>query len=137
MLLGVMEQAFTLTLDFLRTRQQFGKPIGSFQALQHKAADLKLQLELTRASVEAAAATVDSGASLAMRQAAVSRAKARAATAGMLVTRQAVQMHGGVGYTDEYDVGLYLRRAMVLSNQYGSAAAHRARFARVMPDDED
>jgi alkylation response protein AidB-like acyl-CoA dehydrogenase len=137
MLLGAMEQAFTLTLDFLRTRQQFGKPIGSFQALQHKAADLKLQLELTRASVAAAAATLDAGASLPVRQAAVSRAKARAATAGMLVTRQAVQLHGGVGYTDEYDVGLYLRRAMVLSNQYGSAAAHRARFARLMPDDED
>ena len=136
-LLGVMEQAFVLTLDFLRTRQQFGKPIGSFQALQHKAADLKLQLELTRASVAAAAATVDSAAPSAVRQGAVSRAKARAATAGMLVTRQAVQMHGGVGYTDEYDVGLYLRRAMVLSNQYGSAAAHRARFARLVPDDED
>ncbi len=136
MLLGVMEQAFALTLDFLKTRQQFGKPIGSFQALQHKAADLKLQLELTRASVSAAAATVDAGAALPDRQAAVSRAKARAATAAMLVTRQAVQLHGGVGYTDEYDVGLFLRRAMVLSNQYGSAAAHRARFARLAPDDE-
>ena len=137
MLLGVMEQAFAITLDFLKTRQQFGKPIGSFQALQHKAADLKLQVELTRASVESAAATVDAGAPLAQRQAAVSRAKARAAAAGMLVTRQAVQLHGGVGYTDEYDVGLYLRRAMVLSNQFGSAAAHRARYARLMPDDED
>jgi alkylation response protein AidB-like acyl-CoA dehydrogenase len=137
MLLGAMEQAFSLTLDFLRTRQQFGKSIGSFQALQHKAADLKLQLELTRASVASAAAIIDAGAPLAMRQAAVSRAKARAATAGMFVTRQAIQLHGGVGYTDEYDVGLYLRRAMVLSNQYGSAAAHRARFARLMPDDED
>ena len=137
MLLGVMEQAFAITLDFLKTRQQFGKPIGSFQALQHKAADLKLQVELTRASVEAAAATIDAGAPLAQRQAAVSRAKARAATAGMLVTRQAVQLHGGVGYTDEYDVGLYLRRAMVLSNQFGSAAAHRARYARLVPEDED
>ena len=105
--------------------------------LQHKAADLKLQLELTRASVEAAAATVDAGAALAVRQAAVSRAKARATTAAMLVTRQAIQLHGGVGYTDEYDVGLYLRRAMVLSNQYGSAAFHRARFARLTPDDDD
>ena len=137
MLLGVMEQAFALTLDFLKTRQQFGKPIGSFQVLQHKAADLKLQVELTRASVSAAAATVDAGAALPVRQAAISRAKARAATAAMLVTRQAVQLHGGVGYTDEYDVGLYLRRAMVLSNQYGSAAAHRARFARLTPEDED
>ena len=137
MLLGVMEQAFTITLDFLKTRQQFGKPIGSFQALQHKAADLKLQVELTRASVESAAAVVDAGAPLVQRQAAVSRAKARAATAGMLVTRQAVQLHGGVGYTDEYDVGLYLRRTMVLSNQFGSAAAHRARYARLVPDDDD
>ena len=137
MLLGAMEQAFTLTLDFLKTRQQFGKPIGSFQALQHKAADLKLQVELTRASVASAAAAVDAGAPVAVRHAAVSRAKARAATAGMLVTRQAIQLHGGVGYTDEYDVGLFLRRAMVLANQHGSAAAHRARFARLVPEDED
>jgi alkylation response protein AidB-like acyl-CoA dehydrogenase len=136
-LLGVMQQAFALTLEYLKTRQQFGKPIGSFQSLQHRAADLKLQLELTRASVESAAAIWDSGAELPVRQAAVSRAKARAATAGMLVTRQAIQLHGGIGYTDEYDVGLYLRKAMVLSNAYGSAAAHRARYARLVPDEED
>ena len=137
MLLGVMGQAFALTLDYLRTRQQFGKPIGSFQALQHRAADLKLQLELTRASVESAAAILDRGAPEPVRQAAVSRAKARAATAGMLVTRQAIQLHGGIGYTDEYDVGLYLRKAMVLSNAYGSAMAHRARYARLVPEDDD
>ncbi len=137
LMLGVLGQAFELTLEYLRTRQQFGKPIGSFQALQHRAADLKLQLELTRASVESAAATLDSGARQPAREAAVSRAKARAAAAGMLVTRQAIQLHGGIGYTDEYDVGLYLRKAMVLSNAYGSAAAHRARYARLVPDDED
>jgi alkylation response protein AidB-like acyl-CoA dehydrogenase len=137
MLLGVMEQAFALTLDYLKTRLQFGKPIGSFQALQHRAADLKLQLELTRASVASAAATWDRGGPLPVRQAAVSRAKARAATAAMLVTRQAIQLHGGIGYTDEYDVGLFLRKAMVLSNAYGSAAAHRARYARLVPEDED
>ena len=132
-----MEQAFRLTLEFLKTRHQFGKPIGSFQALQHRAADLKLQQELTRASIAAAASTLDGVAARPARQAAVSRAKARAATAAMLVTRQAVQLHGGVGYTDEYDVGLYLRRSMVLSNQFGSATAHRARFARLAPEDED
>jgi alkylation response protein AidB-like acyl-CoA dehydrogenase len=137
MMLGVMEQAFALTLEYLKTRQQFGKPIGSFQSLQHRAADLKLQLELTRASVESAAAVLDSGATGSVRKAAVSRAKARASTAGMLVTRQAIQLHGGIGYTDEYDVGLYLRKAMVLSNAYGSAAAHRARYARLVPDDEE
>ena len=137
LLLGVMGQAFALTLDYLRTRQQFGKPIGSFQALQHRAADLKLQLELTRASVEAAAATLDAGAPMALRQAAVSRAKARASAAAMLVTRQAIQLHGGIGYTDEYDVGLYLRKAMVLANAFGSATVHRDRWARLVPDEED
>ncbi len=137
LLLGVMSQAFALTLDFLRTRQQFGKPIGSFQALQHKAVDLRLQIDLTRASVDSAAAVLDAGGPWPARQAAVSRAKARAAAACLLVTRQAIQLHGGVGYTDEYDVGLFLRRAMVLANAYGSAAAHRARWARLVPGDED
>ena len=136
-LLGVAERAFALTLDYMRTRKQFGRAIGSFQALQHRAADLKLQLALTRASVESAAAVLDREADTARRQAAVSRAKARASTAAILVTREAIQLHGGIGYTDEYDVGLYLRRAMVLSNQCGSARLHRARFAALMPEDDD
>ncbi len=135
-LLGVMERAFALTLDYLRTRQQFGRPIGSFQALQHRAADLKIQVELTRASVESAAATLDAGATGAVRRAAVSRAKARASEAAMLVTRQAIQLHGGIGYTDEADIGLFLRKAMVLSNLYGSAALHRRRFMDAAPDEE-
>ena len=136
-MLGVMERAFAMTLDYLRTRQQFGRLIGSFQALQHRAADLKIQLSLTRASVESAAATLDSNGGPALRRAAVSRAKARAADAGMVVTRQCIQLHGGIGYTDEYDVGLFLRKAMVLSNLYGSAALHRARFAAVSPEQDD
>jgi alkylation response protein AidB-like acyl-CoA dehydrogenase len=136
-LLGIMERSFALTLEFLRTRKQFGRPIGSFQALQHRAADLKLQIALTRASVESAAATLDSAATPPQRQAAVSRAKARASEAAMLVTRQAIQLHGGIGYTDEYDVGLYLRKAMVLTNSFGSAQFHRKRFAALSRDHED
>jgi len=141
-LLGVMEQSFALTLDYMKTRHQFGRPIGSFQALQHRAADLKVQIALTRASVESAAATLDAatldaGGPLARAQAAVSRAKARAADASLLVTRQAIQLHGGIGYTDEYDAGLYLRKTMVLANAFGSAARHRARFAALMPEDDD
>jgi alkylation response protein AidB-like acyl-CoA dehydrogenase len=136
-LLGVMDQAFALTLDFLRTRQQFGKFIGSFQALQHRAADLHLQIALTRASVEAAAAVLDDAAALAAsRHAAVSAAKARASEAAMLITRQAVQFHGGIGYTDEADIGLYLRKAMVLANQFGSAKQHRLRYAAVAAEEE-
>ena len=134
-LLGAMDRAFALTLDYLRTRQQFGRPIGSFQALQHRAADLKIQVALTRASVENAAALWDAGD--AGRVAAVSRAKARASDAAMLVCRQAIQLFGGIGYTDEADPGLFLRKAMVLVNMYGSAALHRARFARLSPDEDD
>jgi alkylation response protein AidB-like acyl-CoA dehydrogenase len=136
-LLGVMDRAFAMTLDYMKTRQQFGKAIGSFQALQHRAADLKIQVALTRASVEAAAVTLDTSQHPALRQAAVSRAKARAGEAGMLVTRQCIQLHGGIGYTDEADVGLFLRKAMVLSSLHGGAALHRARYAEVAPDDDE
>lgn len=132
-LLGVAEQAFALTLDYLRTRKQFGQAIGSFQSLQHRAVDLKLQLALWRASLDAAAATCDAGAPVAQRRAAVSRAKARAADASLLITREAVQMHGAIGYTDECDVGLFLRKAMTLANLYGSSALHRRRYDACMP----
>ncbi|MEN5215120.1 acyl-CoA dehydrogenase family protein [Pseudomonas pudica] len=132
-LLGAAEQAFALTLDYLRTRKQFGQTIGNFQALQHRAVDLKLQLALWRASLEAAAATCDAGAPVTQRRAAVSRAKARAADAALLVTRQAVQLHGAIGYTDECDVGLYLRKAMTLANLYGSSDQHRRRYDACMP----
>ncbi|WP_353742805.1 acyl-CoA dehydrogenase [Pseudomonas fluorescens] len=125
---GVADRAFALTIDYLNTRKQFGQLIGSFQALQHRAVDLKLQLELLRASVESAASLWDSSGSRELRQAAVSRAKARAADVSLLVTRQAVQMHGAIGYTDECDIGLFLRKAMTLANSYGSAAVHRKRY---------
>lgn len=136
-LLGVMDRAFEMTVDYLKTRQQFGRLIGSFQALQHRAADLKIQVALTRASVAAAAATLDESNVPALRQAAVSRAKARASEAALLITRQAIQLHGGIGYTDEYDIGLYLRKVMVLANLYGSPALHRARFAAVAPESDE
>ncbi len=136
-LLGGAERAFAMTLDYLKTRMQFGKVIGTFQALQHRAADLKMQLALFRASVEDAAAVVDAGASGAARQAAISRAKVRAAEGAMLITRQCVQLSGGIGYTDQYDVGLYLRKAMVLANQYGSAGLHRRRFMATAPEGEE
>ena len=137
-LLGVMERAFAMTLTYLKTRQQFGKPIGSFQALQHRAADLKIQVALTRASVEAAAATLDTCSGDSASGARRSRAPRRAPpTPRCAVTREAIQMHGGIGYTDEYDVGLYLRKAMVLANLFGSAALHRARYAALATEDDD
>jgi len=136
-LLGGMEAGFALTLDYLQTRQQFGKIIGTFQALQHKAADTKMQIALTRAAVEQAAAALDAGAVGDEAAALVSRAKARASEAAMLVGQSCVQLSGGIGYTDQYDVGLYLRKAMVLAPMFGGAALHRARFMALCPETED
>lgn len=132
-LLGVMDRALGLTLDYLRTREQFGRRIGSFQALQHRAADLAIQVALTRATLEAAITTVEAGAQGARRAAAASQAKARASEAALLVTRAAIQLHGGIGYTDEADIGLFLKRAMVLAASFGNAQLHRRRYASSAP----
>ena len=137
-LLGVMDRVFGITMDYLRTREQFGKKIGSFQALQHRSADLKIQIALTRATVEAAALTQDTETDPAARMAAVSRAKARASDAASMVTRGCIQLHGGIGYTDAADPGLFLRKMMVLAPSLGSAALHRERFRTLAPEgDED
>ena len=137
-LLGVMDRVFGVTLEYLKTREQFGRKIGSFQALQHRSADLKIQVSLTRAVVEAAAATFDRCADLEVRRAAVSRAKVRASEAASIVTRGCIQLHGGIGYTDAADPGLFLRKMMVLAPSYGSAMLHRKRFRLLAPElDED
>jgi len=137
-LLGLMERAFAITLDYLKTRVQFGRKIGSFQALQHRAVDLQIQIALTRASIDAAIAVNEQAdAPWPVKQAAISQAKARASDAAMNVTRAAIQLHGGIGYTDEYEIGLYLRKAMVLSARYGNAALHRDRFRALAPEDDD
>ena len=133
-LLGAMDRVFGITLEYLKTREQFGKKIGSFQALQHRSADLQIQLALTRAVVEAAARTMDTAKDPRVRQAAVSRAKARASEAASVMTRGCIQLHGGIGYTDAADPGLFLRKMMVLAPMFGSAALHRARYQAVAPD---
>jgi alkylation response protein AidB-like acyl-CoA dehydrogenase len=135
-LLGLAGAALERTLEYLRLRVQFGKVIGSFQALQHRAVELKLQLELTRASVEDAAARWDLAPGTDLSFAAISRAKARSTGAAMFVTRQAIQLHGGIGFTDEHDIGLFLRKAMVVAPQFGGVAFHRARFADLVVANE-
>jgi alkylation response protein AidB-like acyl-CoA dehydrogenase len=137
-LLGMMDRVFGITLEYLKTREQFGRKIGSFQALQHRSADLKIQIALTRATVEAAAAVQDTATDPAIRKAAVSRAKARASDAASAVTRGCIQLHGGIGYTDAADPGLFLRKMMVLAPSHGSATLHRTRFRDLAPEaDED
>lgn len=133
-LLGVMDRAFEMTVDYLKVREQFGHPIGSYQSLQHVAVDMKIQLELARSVVNAAARTFDGDDPLDEKRAAVSRAKARASDAASMITRMAIQLHGGIGYTDEADPGLFLRKVMVLQNLYGSAAFHRDRFDVLSPE---
>jgi alkylation response protein AidB-like acyl-CoA dehydrogenase len=128
-MLGVMEAALQLALGYMRTRVQFGKPIGSFQALQHKAADLYVQQELLRAVLQDAVRELDAGGDLREASRLASRCKARASDAGLRVTREVIQLHGAIGFTDEYDAGLYLKRALVLSAYLGNASAHRRRFA--------
>jgi alkylation response protein AidB-like acyl-CoA dehydrogenase len=128
-LVGLMDHALDTTLDYLRTRQQFGKPIGSFQALQHRAVDIWIQRQLARAAVDAAIAVLDSPAADARaRTQAASSAKARAAHAALLLCNQSVQLHGAIGFTDEYELGIYLNRALSLSAWLGNAAEHRRRW---------
>jgi alkylation response protein AidB-like acyl-CoA dehydrogenase len=132
-LLGLMDCALAMTLDYLRTRVQFGRPIGANQALQHRAVDMYIQKELTRATLAAAlAAVLEPGCTPPRRAAAASSAKARASQAALAICKEALQMHGAIGYTDEYDLGLYFNRALVLSAWLGSAAAHRARYAALL-----
>lgn len=127
-LLGIARAAFDATLDYLKTRVQFGKPIGSNQALQHRMVDAFVQLELADAGLRQALESARDPAALAL---AASRAKARCAEAALHITRLAIQFHGAMGYTDECAVGLYAKRAMQLAGWLGNAPAHRARFLRL------
>ncbi len=129
-MLGAAVQSFDTTLDYLKTRVQFGQVIGTFQALQHRAAKMFTELELTRSCVEAALVGIDRGAN--DIPALASLAKARASELWHLVSNEMVQMHGGIGMTDAHDAGLYLKRARVAEAMFGGASFHRDRYARLM-----
>lgn len=128
-LLGVARRALDITLEYLRTRVQFGRPIGSFQALQHRAVDMLLQKELSSALVAEAAACAAAEQEAEAFSAMASRVKSRCGDAAFAITREAIQLHGAIGFTDECDIGLYLKRAMVLSAWLGNGAQHRRRYA--------
>jgi alkylation response protein AidB-like acyl-CoA dehydrogenase len=128
-MLGAASQAFEDTVEYLKTRRQFDVPIGSFQALQHRAARLFIELSLARAAVAAAARAVDEQPERASRLA--SLAKARVSDTFMHVAYEAVQMHGGIGVTDEFHIGFYLKRARAAELTFGDAAWHRRRWAEL------
>ena len=128
-LLACARRMLDMSLDYLRTRKQFGKPIGSYQALQHRAVDLLVQRELSSALLEHALAELDRGITGDERAQLAARVKARCSEAALTVGREAVQMHGAIGVTDEHDLGLYLQRSLVLSAWLGNAAQQRRRYA--------
>ena len=126
-MLGAMSEAFDRTLAYLKERTQFGVAIGTFQGLKHRAARIFVEIELARSAVMAAARAVDEH--LPLGRALVSVAKARCSDAYVHVANEAVQMHGGIGMTDEHDIGLFMKHARASEMAFGDAAFHRARFA--------
>ncbi|MFL6721988.1 MAG: acyl-CoA dehydrogenase family protein [Sphingomonas sp.] len=128
-LVGVAAGASAMTLDYLKQRKQFGKLIGEFQALQHRAAHLYAEIEIARASAFKAAQLLDEGDERAELY--VSVAKTKAADAASLAVREGVQMHGGIGMTDEHDIGLFMKREAVLGELFGDVYYHRDRVARL------
>jgi alkylation response protein AidB-like acyl-CoA dehydrogenase len=128
-MLGAANQAFEVTLDYLKTRVQFGQVIGSFQALQHRAAKMFTELELSRSAVEAALTAIDNDAPDVPEL--VSLAKAKMGDTFHLVSNEMVQMHGGIGMTDAHDAGFYLKRARAAEAAFGNQAYHRDRYARI------
>jgi len=128
-LLGVAQEAFERTVEYLKERKQFGVPIGSFQALQHRAAHLYSEMEICKSLVLRTLQTLDENpegdAEL------VSLTKAKLAETARLATAEAIQMHGGIGMTDEFDIGFFLKRSRILESLYGDGYFHLDRFARL------
>ncbi len=128
-MVGVAEGVFGRTVSYLKERKQFGKAIGEFQALQHRAAQLYIEIEITRAAVLKALQTLDTGFEKA--DAAVAVAKARAGSTVTLAVQEGVQMHGGMGMTDAFDIGFFMKRARVCQELFGDSNFHADQLARL------
>ena len=128
-MLGNAESAFEKTLDYLKQRKQFGVLIGSFQALQHRAAEMFCEIELTKSSIFGAMRAADEGSNELQRLS--SLAKTMSGETLHLVSNEAIQMHGGIGVTDEYDIGFFLKRARVSEQIFGSSKFHTERYANL------
>jgi alkylation response protein AidB-like acyl-CoA dehydrogenase len=128
-MVGLSEEVFGRTVTYLKERKQFGKLIGEFQALQHRAAQLYVDIEITRSAVLKALQTLDSDFEHA--GAAVAVAKARAGTTATLAVQEGVQMHGGMGMTDQFDIGFFMKRARVCQELFGDSNYHADQLARM------
>ena len=128
-MVGLSEEVFGRTVNYLKERKQFGKLIGEFQALQHRAAQLYVDIEITRAAVLKALQALDGD--FANAAAAVAVAKARAGTTATLAVQEGVQMHGGMGMTDQFDIGFFMKRARVCQELFGDSNFHADQLARM------
>jgi len=126
-MLGGVQEVFERTVQYLKEREQFGVPIGSFQALKHRAAEMFCEIELSKSVVREALSQLDEGAGNISQLA--SLAKAKLGDTFFLVSNEGVQMHGGIGMTDEFDIGFFIKRARVAQQSLGDAAFHRNRYA--------
>ena len=129
-MLGTAAQSFDMTLEYLKTREQFGRVIGSFQALGHRAASLFSNMELARSCAEAALQAIDDEKENASQLCSMSMVKVGDFLHEM--SNQLIQIHGGIGMTDEFNAGFYLKRARVLEALFGNQAYHRDRYATLM-----
>jgi alkylation response protein AidB-like acyl-CoA dehydrogenase len=129
-MVGLGSAAMGMSVDYLKQRKQFGRLIGEFQVLQHRAAHLYSELEIARSAAIKAQQLLDEGSEEA--EAMVSVAKAKAGRVSTLAVQEGVQMHGGIGMTDEYDIGLYMKRDRVLNELFGDANYHADRVARLL-----
>jgi alkylation response protein AidB-like acyl-CoA dehydrogenase len=128
-MVGVSSAAMDMTVDYLRQRKQFGRLIGEFQVLQHRSAHLYSEIEIARAATLKAQQLLDEGSEEA--EAMVSVAKAKAGRVSTLAVQEGVQMHGGIGMTDEYDIGFYMKRDRVLNELFGDPNYHADKLARI------
>ena len=128
-MVGLGSAAMGMTVDYLKQRKQFGRLIGEFQVLQHRSAHLYSELEIARSAALKAQQLLDEGSDEAGAMVAV--AKAKAGRASTLAVQEGVQMHGGIGMTDEYDIGLYMKRDRVLNELFGDANYHADKLARM------
>ena len=130
-MLGSMQECFERTVEYLKTREQFGVPIGSFQALKHRAANMFCEVELSKSVVLEALSALDEGRDPAEIAKLASLCKAKVGEAGHLVSREGVQMHGGIGMTDEFDIGFFLKRHAVAEQTFGDTNFHRNRYGEL------
>lgn len=126
---GAMDRAIWITRDYLKTRRQFGQPIGNFQALQHRMADMLIELEMARSQTHRGLAYLDAAPDV--RDRAISSMKVQISRSAKFIGGNAIQLHGGIGVTEEYEIGHYFKRLTVIDNTFGTAATHLERMAQL------